>query len=68
MRDTDLYQRILGLGKPWFVKRVDLQVAENRVDIWLSILARASDLVRNAGRNSPNKGKNEECFCHKILS
>ena len=20
MRDTDLYQRILGLGKPWFVK------------------------------------------------
>ena len=35
MRDTDLYQRILGLEKPWFVKRVDLQVAENRVDIWL---------------------------------
>jgi transposase len=35
MQDTDLYQRILGLKKPWFVKRVDLQVAESRVDIWL---------------------------------
>jgi len=35
MWDTDLYQRILGLEKPWFVKSVDLQVAESRVDIWL---------------------------------
>jgi hypothetical protein len=30
MQDTDLYQRILGLEKPWFVKSVDLQVAESR--------------------------------------
>jgi hypothetical protein len=35
MRDTDRYQRILGLGEPWFVKNLDLQLAENRVDIWL---------------------------------
>jgi hypothetical protein len=35
MQDTDLYRRILGLEKPWFVKKVDLQVTENRVDIWL---------------------------------
>lgn len=33
MQDTDLYRRILGLEKPWFVKKVDLQVTENRVDI-----------------------------------
>ena len=30
MQDTDLYRRILNLEKPWFVKKVDLQVAENR--------------------------------------
>ena len=35
MRDTDLDQRIWGLEKPWFVKRVDLQVVESRVDILL---------------------------------
>ena len=35
MRDTYLYQRILGLEEPWFVKRVELHVAESRVDIWL---------------------------------
>ena len=35
MGDTDLYQQILGLEKPWFVKRVNLQVAESHVDIWL---------------------------------
>jgi transposase len=35
MQDTDLHQQILGLENPWFVKRVDLQVAESRVDIWL---------------------------------
>jgi len=34
MRDTDLYQRILGLEEPWFVKKVDLQVGKSRVDIW----------------------------------
>ena len=38
MWDTDLYQRILGLEKPWLVKRADMQVAKNRVDIWLEHL------------------------------
>lgn len=43
MRDIDLYQRIFGLEKPWFVKRADMQVAQNRVDIWLEHFGGAKD-------------------------
>ena len=35
MRDTDLYKQILGLENPWYVSRVELKVAEQRVDIWI---------------------------------
>src|SRR5688572_16191022 len=35
MRDTQLYQQILGLAEPWFVSRVELNTVENRVDIWV---------------------------------
>jgi transposase len=35
MQDTDLYRQILGFEKPWFGKRVEVQRAESRVDIWL---------------------------------
>ena len=35
MRDTELYKQILGLESPWYVVRVELQVAEQRVDIWI---------------------------------
>jgi transposase len=35
MRDTDLYRQVLGLEEPWFVTRVDLQVAEEKVDVWV---------------------------------
>ena len=36
MRDTEFYQRILGLVEPWYVERVELRVAEHRVDIHLA--------------------------------
>lgn len=36
MRDLDLYARILGIEKPWFVEDVKLQVEARRVDIRLS--------------------------------
>lgn len=36
MRDTELYQRVLGLEEPWSVSRVELKVAEHRVDVWVS--------------------------------
>jgi transposase len=35
MRDIDLYRQVLGLEKPWAVGRVDLDVAGQRVDIWV---------------------------------
>jgi transposase len=33
MKDTQLYQQILGLSEPWFVERVELNMAEQKVDI-----------------------------------
>ncbi len=35
MRDTELYKQILGLESPWYVSRVELKVAAQRVDIWI---------------------------------
>jgi len=35
MRDTTLYQHLLGLNEPWSVARVDLDVATQRVDVWV---------------------------------
>jgi transposase len=35
MRDTELYQQLLGLAAPWMVRRVQLSVAEGRVDVWV---------------------------------
>ncbi len=34
MRDTELYRHLLGLLEPWTVDRVELNVAERRVDVW----------------------------------
>ena len=35
MRDTTLYQHLLGLTEPWTVSRVELDVAAQRVDVWV---------------------------------
>ncbi len=35
MRDTDLYRHLLGLVAPWSVGRVALDVATQRVDVWV---------------------------------
>jgi transposase len=35
MREIDLYKQILGLKSHWYVSRVELKVAEQRVDIWI---------------------------------
>jgi transposase len=35
MQDTELYQRLLGIEKPWDIDTVDLDMAEGRVDIRL---------------------------------
>jgi len=35
MRDTQFYQQVLGLEEPWTVTRVELNVAEHQVDVWV---------------------------------
>ena len=35
MRDTELYRQLLGLVAPWTVADVKLDVAQQRVDIWV---------------------------------
>ena len=35
MRDTELYQQLLGLAAPWTVDRVELSVTDRRVDVWV---------------------------------
>jgi hypothetical protein len=35
VRDTDLYRHLLGLEAPWEVDRVELSVADGRVDVWV---------------------------------
>lgn len=34
MRDTELYQHLLGIAAPWSVERVALDVPDGRVDVW----------------------------------
>ncbi len=34
MRDTELYRHLLGLEPPWCVSRVELNVKDQRVDVW----------------------------------
>ena len=34
VRDTELYRQLLGLEKPWTVDRVELDVKQQRVDVW----------------------------------
>jgi transposase len=35
MQDRELYRRILGIEAPWFVERVELNLAKGEVHIWL---------------------------------
>ena len=35
MQDRELYRQILGIGEPWFVERVDLQLAGGEVHVYL---------------------------------
>ena len=35
MRDTRLFETILGITAPWHVARVELKTDDQRVDLWL---------------------------------
>jgi transposase len=36
MRDTELYRHLLGIEPPWTVARVELNQADQRVDVWVA--------------------------------
>lgn len=52
MRDTELYQRVLGLSEPWSVTRVALKVEERRVDLWVDHLPGVKWLCPHCGADS----------------
>jgi transposase len=35
MRDTELYRYLLGIEEPWKVSKVELDLANQRVDVWV---------------------------------
>jgi transposase len=35
MQDKELYQQLLGINTPWAVNRIELNVAEKRVNVWV---------------------------------
>ena len=35
MRDTTLYQHLLGIEPPWTVSKVELDTEKQRVDVWV---------------------------------
>ncbi len=41
MQDTELYNALLGLRHPWRVREVKLDLAGDRVDVWVEESARA---------------------------
>lgn len=57
MRDTELYERILGLDKPWSVREVQLNVDDGHVDIFVE---HAADVRWTC----PECGKALGCYDH----
>lgn len=57
MRDVELYQRILGLSEPWSVARVELNVDDQRVDIWVEHEA-------SVRWSCPTCGRSLGCYDH----
>ena len=46
MRDIELYRQVLEFPAPWTVSRVDLQVPDARVDVWVTWAGRIDGPVR----------------------
>jgi len=53
VRDTELYRHLLGLVAPWEVGRVELSVADGRVDVWVHHLDRTRFACPDCDRQLP---------------
>lgn len=53
MHDTQLYERIMGLSAPWFVQRVELDIQEGQVDVYVEHRAGVEWSCGQCGKPSP---------------
>lgn len=53
MRDVELYRHLLGIESPWTVTRVDLNVPDQRVDVWAGHAERAPWTCPECGADAP---------------
>ncbi len=53
MQDTELYNALLGLRHPWRVREVKLDLAGDRVDVWVEEIARAVWECPECGKKAP---------------
>jgi transposase len=57
MQDTGLYQQLLGLKSPWSVSQVDLDIKQQRVDVWV-------DHEKEAAWTCPECSKESTIYDH----
>jgi len=50
MEDTRLYAMLLGIDFPWRISRVQVDMASERIDVWLRKRRARGFLARRAGR------------------
>ena len=75
MRDTELYTALLRLGAFWVVREVRLEVAAERVDVWIEEAAGARWCCPECGEAAPVYDHAEErewrhldtCECRTYL-
>lgn len=60
MKDTELYQHLLGLSSPWYVERVDLDVKAQRVSVYAVHRKDATFGCPECGAPSPLHDHDEE--------
>lgn len=75
MQDTELYRALLGLQHPWRVREVKLDLATNRVDVWVEEEAGAKWVCPECGQKASLYDHGEErvwrhlntCQCETYL-
>ena len=60
MRDIELYRHLLGLESPWTVRAAELNVKEQRVDVWAGHAEAAPGPGRSAGPSWGSSYHSEE--------
>jgi transposase len=60
MKDTELYQHLLGLQSPWHVERVELDVKAQRVSVWATHPKDATFSCPECGAQCPLHDHDEE--------